>query len=78
MNYNYKSIFYPPARKSYRTGLLFTQTKNDDLSAMNVTKQSKAAPISKVEPHFSDRFCATLWCGVNRFRTLAEVNNREL
>ena len=77
----YKSIFRPCSyyrrhKKPYRIRLLFTQKKNGDLSAINVTKQSCAAPIPKVERHLSDRFCASLWCGMNRFRTLAEVNNK--
>ena len=31
-----------------------------------VTEKSCAASTSKVERHISDRFCATLWCSVNR------------
>ena len=43
----YRKAFAPP-RKSYRIGLLFTH-KNRCGGAISVTKQSCAAPISKVE-----------------------------
>ena len=57
------------ARKPSRiAGLLFTY-KNDDFGAVSVTKLICAAPISKVERHISDRFCARLWCSVNRKRS---------
>ena len=54
------------ARKSYQIGLLFTH-KNSDFGAISVTERSCAAPISKVESHISDRFCATVWRRVNRY-----------
>ena len=40
---------------------------------------SRAAPISKVERHVSDRFCAVLWytCEQLTIRPVAEAN-REL
>jgi len=47
----------------YRIGLLFTH-KNGDFGAISAAERSCAAPISKVERHISDRFCATLWCRV--------------
>ena len=37
------------------------------------TERSCAAPISKVERHISDRFCATLWCSINRYLDLLKV-----
>ena len=46
-----------------------TYAENDDFGAVSVTKLSCAAPISKVERHRSDRFCARLWCSVNRKRS---------
>ena len=45
---------------------LFTQ-KNGDFGAISVTERLCAAPISEVESHLSDRFCATLRCNVNRY-----------
>ena len=30
-----------------------------------MSERSCAGPISKVERHISDRFCAILWCSVN-------------
>ena len=50
------------SRKSYPIGFLFTQ-KNGCGGAISVTERSWAAPISKVEPHISERFCAILWWG---------------
>ena len=50
------------SRKSYPIGFLFTQ-KNGCGGAISVTERSPAAPISKVEPHISERFCAILWWG---------------
>ena len=58
----------PSARKPYLMGLLFTH-KNGDFGAVSVMKRSCTAPISKVERHISDRFCARLWCSVNRKRS---------
>ena len=52
-----KKILDPPL------GLLFTP-KNVDFHAVSVTEQSCFTPISKVERHISDRFCAILWCSV--------------
>ena len=37
------------------------------------TKRSCAAPISKGERHISDRFCATLWCSINRYLDFPKV-----
>ena len=34
---------------------------------ISATKRSCAAPISKVERHTSERFCAKLWCSINRY-----------
>ena len=45
---------------------LFTQ-KNGDFGAISVTERGCAVPISAVESHLSDRFCATLKCSVNRY-----------
>ena len=67
----YRVAFAPP-RKSYQIGLLFTH-KNGSSGAISVTKRSCAEPISIVERHISDRFCATLRCTVNTYS--AEVNN---
>ena len=44
-----------------------TQVKNGDFGAISITERSCTAPISKMEPHISDKFCATLWCNVNRY-----------
>ena len=57
---------YEAAMRSYRIGLLFTH-KNGDFGAISVTEGSCAVPISKVERHISDWFCATLWCNVDRY-----------
>ena len=54
------------SRKSYPIVFLFTQ-KNACGGAISVTERSWAAPISKVEPHISERFCAILWRAVNTF-----------
>ena len=54
------------AQKPFRIGLLFTHN-NGDFGVISITEWSCAAPISKVEQHISDRFCATLWCNVNRY-----------
>ena len=64
-------IAFAPPRKSYRMGLLFTH-KNGYGGAVSVTKRSCAEPISIVERHISDRFCATLRCSMNTYS--AEVN----
>ena len=42
---------------------LFTY-KIGDFGTMFVTEQSCPAPISKVESHTSDKFCATMWCSI--------------
>ena len=54
------------ARKPYRIEIVSTH-KNGDFRAISVTERSCAAPISKVEPHISDMFCATLWCNANKY-----------
>ena len=59
-------IAFAPTRKPHRIGLLFTHKKGD-FCAISVTERSCAAPISKVERHISDRFCASFWCSVNRY-----------
>ena len=33
--------------------------------AISMTERSCVPPISKVERHIADRFCAILWCSVN-------------
>ena len=48
-------------------GLLFTRNNYGDFGAISVTARNCSAPISKVELHISDGFCATLWCSVNRY-----------
>ena len=58
------------AVKSYRIELLFT-LKNGDFSAISVTERNYAPPISKVESHISDWFCATLRCNVDRYSWFA-------
>ena len=52
-----------PAGKPYLMGLVFTH-KNGDFGSVSVTE-----PIFKLERHRSDRFCARLWCSVNRKRS---------
>ena len=52
-------IAFAPSRKPYRIGLLFTH-KNDDFSAISVTKRSCAAPTFKVVRHISDKFCVII------------------
>ena len=54
------------ARKPYWIEIVFTH-KNGDFGAISITERSCTAPISKMEPHISDTFCATLWCNVNRY-----------
>ena len=54
------------AMRSYWIRLLFT-LKNGDFGAISETERSCAAPISKVDCHVSDWFCATLWCNVDRY-----------
>ena len=54
------------ARKPYRIEIVFTH-KNGDFGAISITERSCPAAISKVEPRISDKFCATLWCNVNRY-----------
>ena len=49
-----------------RIEIVFTH-KNGDFAAISITERSCTAPISKMEPHISDKFCATLWCNVNRY-----------
>ena len=46
--------------------VLFTY-KKDDYPTVSETYGIWAAPNSKVERHISDKFSATLWCGVGRF-----------
>ena len=46
--------------KLYRLGPLFTHT-NGCGCPISVTERSCVAPISKVERHISDSFCASLW-----------------
>ena len=50
---------FAPTRQSCGIGLLLTH-KNGDFGATYGTERRGAAPISKVERHISDRFCATL------------------
>ena len=59
-------IAFAPARKPYRIRLLFTH-ENGDFGAISVTERICSAPISIVERHISERFCATLWCSVNGY-----------
>ena len=42
---------------------VFIHTKERCGGAISVTERSWAGPISKVEPHISERFCAILWWG---------------
>ena len=49
-----------------RIEIVFTH-KNGDFAAISITERSCTAPISKMEPHISDKFCAILWCNVNRY-----------
>ena len=58
----YRIAFVPP-RNACRIGLLFTQKKGYR-GAILATRE---ASISKVEHHISDRFCAILWCSVNKY-----------
>ena len=64
-------IAFAPPRKSYQMGLLFTH-KNGCGVEISVTERSCAEPISIVERHISDRFCAILWSSMNTYS--AEVN----
>ena len=57
---------FTPARKPFQIDLQFKH-KNSDFGAISVTERSCASPILKVERHISDRFCAILWCTVNRY-----------
>ena len=41
--------------------------KNSDFGMISVMKQSCTAPISKVECHILDRFCAVLWYSLNTY-----------
>ena len=52
-------IVLAPTRKPNPIGLLFTH-KNVDFCKISVTERRCAAPISKIESHISDGFCATL------------------
>ena len=57
---------FTPARKPFQIDLQFKHN-NSDFGAISVTERSCASPILKVERHISDRFCAILWCTVNRY-----------
>ena len=48
-----------------------------NFGAIFTTERRCAASILKVNHHVSDRFRTTLWHGVNRFPSAAEVNNSE-
>ena len=52
--------------KIIRIGPLLTH-KNGCGGAISGTERSCAAPISKVERHTSDRFCAKFCCSMNRY-----------
>ena len=56
-------------RRENHTGQGFCSHIREMISARfrSVADRSWAAPISKVERHVSDRFCATLWCSVNTY-----------
>ena len=56
-------IAFALTRNPYQIELLFTH-KN---GAISVTERSGVAQTSKVGRHISDRFCAILWCTVNRY-----------
>ena len=57
---------FTPAPKPFQICLMSTH-KNSDFGTISVTERSCASPILKVERHISDRFCAILWCTVNRY-----------
>ena len=57
---------FASALNPYRIGLRFTHKKGD-FGWISVTELRCAALISKVESHIADRFCATVWCSVNRY-----------
>ena len=67
------------ARNPYQIGLLFTH-KNGDFGAISVTERICVTPISTVESHISDSYCATLWCstGVNKWRRGLELTDTEV
>ena len=46
-------IAFPPTRKPYWTGILFTH-ENGDFDAISLTERICATPISKVNSHISD------------------------
>ena len=60
-----------PARQPYRIGLLFTH-KNLDFGQIPLKGRNRSVPISKMERHISNMFCATLWCSVNRHSNRSE------
>ena len=60
-----------PARQPYRIGLLFTH-KNLDFGQIPLKERNRSVPISKMERHISNMFCATLWCSVNRYSNRSE------
>ena len=55
------------ARKPYWIKLLFSHKNGDFGAIISITERSCAAPMYKVKRHLSDRFCARLWCSVNRY-----------
>ena len=56
-----------PVRKPHRIELLFRH-KNGDFGAISVKNQASCAvPISKVERHILDKFCALFLCCVNGY-----------
>ena len=62
----YRIASFTPARKPFQIDLQSTHN-NSDFGAISVTERSCASPILKVERYISDRFCAILWCTVNRY-----------
>ena len=65
-------IAFAPPRKSYQMGLQLTQERLWRRCFCDEAKLRRAAPISIVERHISDRFWATLRCSMNTYS--AEVN----
>ena len=53
----------------------FTFTSGN-FGAISVTERSFASPISNVECHVSDRFCAALWSSVNRYSDWSGSENK--
>ena len=52
-------------------------TSKGDFGVISVTERNCPVPILKIVAHMRYRFCASLWCSVNSFLSIAEVNKKE-